>query len=392
MQAPPETPADAPPEARSALGHVVAAFVVSRLIVAVALVFVSAGLNHQLGAGQLQGWDGGWYAHIADHGYGYTERVDEADVDTDVVKTAYPYFPGLPALLWAGAAAGVPKGLTAVIVSNLCLLLALGGVHVLVRRRYSPRAAQLAVWALALFPGSVAFSMMYPESILLAASVWAFVAVESRPSRRLRDLWASLLAAVAALMRPNAIVVAVALAVWTLGFGRARAEERAREGSEAAPARRVLRALVVAGPAFAVFAAWLVYLWVAAGDPLVFVTAKSQWHEVTIVDTAVGFVTGTRAGQWMDLVLVLAGAAFVVARIRDLPGAWTLSWALLVLPSMLLGTVGLGRYTATSFVVAVAIGLTLARWRPAAGTVLLSVSAAGLGLTAVQIFASHWVP
>lgn len=364
--------------------HVLCAFVVSRLVVVVALVFVSAGLNHDLGAGQLQGWDGGWYAHIADSGYRYTEVVDEHGEAPDVVKTAYPYFPGLPALLRAGEAVGLPKGLTAVAAANACLLLALLGVHVLARRRYSERVAVLAVWALALFPGSVAMSMMYPESILLAASVGAFVAVERRS-----DLWASLAAAAAALMRPNGIVVAVALAVWTLGWGRGGSDA---EGPTETPGRRLRRTLVVAGPACVALAAWLAFLWAKSGDPLVFVTAKSQWHEVTIVETVAGLFSGARAGQWMDLVLVLAGTGFVIARIRDLPGAWTLSWALLVLPSLVLGTVGLGRYTATSFVVATAIGITLARWRPWIGTGLLALTAGGLGLTAVQVFASHWVP
>lgn len=391
MQDPPEpglgevVTAEKPAAARSARWHVLAAFVASRLVVAAALVFVSAGLNHDLGAGQLQGWDGGWYGHIADHGYSYTERVDEPSVDSDVVKTAYPYFPGLPALLRAGEAVGVPKGVTGVVASNVALVLSLWGVHVLARRRYPPRAAALSVWALALFPGSVALSMMYPESILVAASVWAFVAVDSAPTTRGRDLWAALAAVVAALMRPNGIVVAVALAVWTLGWGRGH-------GAMGRTDRGLRRTLVVAGPAFAVFAAWLAYLWVLSGDPLAFVTAKSQWHEVTIVETAVGFFTGARAGQWMDLVLAAAGAAFVLGRIRDLPGAWTLSWALFVLPSMVLGTVGLGRYTATSFVVAIAVGVTLTRWPKPAAAAVLALSTCGLGLTAVEIFASRWVP
>lgn len=381
---------DQPSSTVSGPGHVVAAFVVSRLIVALALVFVSAGINHQLGVGQLQGWDGGWYANIAEHGFGYTERVDEAGVDADVVKTAYPYFPGLPALLRAGEAAGVPKGVTAVVVTNVCLLLALWGVQILVRRRFSQRASVLAVWAMALFPGSVSLSMMYPEAVLLAASVWAFVAVDAGPGHRHRDLWAAGAAAVAALMRPNGIVVTVALAVWTLGWGRGRAP--GGDDTTAPLGRRLRRTLVVAGPAFVAFAAWLAYLWAATGNPFVFVTAKAQWHEVTIVESVAGLITGVRVSQWMDLVLAAVGAVFVLARVRDLPGAWTLSWALLVLPSMVLGTVGLGRYTATSFVVAVAVGATLDRWPRPAAVSLLALSAGGLGLSAVQIFASHWVP
>src|SRR5437868_3312918 len=83
---------------------------------------------------------------------------------------------------------------------------AVAGVSRLASRRGGPRVAALSVWSLALFPASFVFSMTYPSAIFLAASVWAFVLVEEH-----HDLAAGLVAVGAALVRPNGLVLAVAL-------------------------------------------------------------------------------------------------------------------------------------------------------------------------------------
>src|SRR6185437_7712739 len=95
-------------------------------------------------------------------------------------------------------------------------LVALAGVYRLASRRGGSRVAALAVWALALFPASFVFSMTYPSAIFLAASVWAFVLVEER-----HDLAAGLVVVAAALVRPNGLVVALALIVAVRTWRRA---------------------------------------------------------------------------------------------------------------------------------------------------------------------------
>src|SRR5206468_1560829 len=94
------------------------------------------------------------------------------------------------------------------IVNQAAFLVALVGVYVLARRHVSGRAAELATWALALFPASFVFSLGYPSSLFLAAMVWAFVLVEDR-----HDLLAGALAVAATMLRPNGFVVVLALAV-----------------------------------------------------------------------------------------------------------------------------------------------------------------------------------
>src|SRR5262249_41000666 len=146
------------------------------------------------------------------------------------------------------------------------LLVALAGVHVLARRHGSARAALLAVWALALFPASFVFSMTYPSSLYLACSVWAFVCIgaEHLPGR---DWWAGLIAAGAAIVRPNGFIVVVALvvAVWS-----------------------VRRAVPVVLPSLLAVVAWCWYCYDRTGDAFVFLTVKERWQEVSIVDLFTG--------------------------------------------------------------------------------------------------------
>ena len=138
----------------------------------------------------------------------------------------WPFAPGLPALIRVLGELGDDRVLIFV-VNQLAFLVALFGLYRLAARHGGPRVALLAVWALALFPASFVFSMTYPSAIFLAASVWGFLLVEQRTLTG--DLGAGVLAAVAASVRPNGVVVAVALvvAVWwswrrVLCVGRAR--------------------------------------------------------------------------------------------------------------------------------------------------------------------------
>jgi Gpi18-like mannosyltransferase len=87
-------------------------------------------------------------------------------------------------------------------------LVALAGLYKLAQRHASPRAAGLAVWCMCFFPASFVFSMICPSSVFLAASVWAFVLIEDH-----HDLAAGGLAACAAIVRPNGVIVAIALTI-----------------------------------------------------------------------------------------------------------------------------------------------------------------------------------
>lgn len=336
-----------------------AAFAVSRVLILVVLAGVTAGAQGAFSWAPLQDWDGEWFRRIADVGFAAATGPNG--------QTGFPFFPGLPALLRAGTVVGIPPGVTGVVLANAALVAGLWGVHRVAEERFGKRVAVLAVWVLALWPASAPFGMVYSDVFVLAASVWAFIALEWN-----RVLAASALALVCTTMRPNAVVVAVALAV------------------AARTPRRVLAVLV---PSILFVVAWMLYLRSVTGDPLAFLHAKGAWEEVPIwaaVGHALGF--GYPTPQWLDIGLAAAGCAFVALQARRIPPAWTVLFVLSVLPSMVLGTVGLGRYTATCFAVPVAAAATLDRFPSRVNVGLLTASACGLMFAAAQNFMHHWLP
>jgi hypothetical protein len=331
---------------------VVLAWVVSRALVAVVLWSV---WSETTGA-PFAAWDGGWYVDIARLGYGFVHPDG---------KTPYPFFPLLPGILRAGLTLDLPPEVVGVVASHLAFLIALLGLYELTRARFGSAAASVAVWSLALFPGSTTFSMVYPEAIFLAATVWAFVALD-----RDRVPPAALLATVAALARPNGPATAVALAV-------AVAMDPAR--------RRSLPwlALPCAG-----VAAWIAALWSWTGDPLVFLRAKSAWAEVT----ALSVLSGRHALPTVDT----ASGAFAVLSIavawRRIPAAWIVLAVLWLLPPLVLGILGLPRYVATCFPVFVAVGYISQRVRPVLVGSALAVFAAGLAVLTARIGSGRMMP
>lgn len=333
------------------LGAVVVPFVVSRLLSAAfiavgATVFADRSLTLQ----EFAQFDGNWYAHIAQHGY----SIDYVPG----VQSAWPFFPLLPAVMRLAAVFAVPVEAGALVVNHAVFLLGLAGVYRIASRHAPDGAARLAVWAVALFPTSFLFSMVYPEAIVFTASVWAFILLEDR-----LDLAAGAAAAVATLARPNGVLVAVALA-----FGVGRAWRR-------------LPAIV--GPSVVALGAWLVYVWVRTGDPRTIYWAKDGWHEVTLGM----FFGGGRDTLTVlpHLALGLAVAAALVIERRHIPLAWMAFTGLWILPSLWLGMVGIGRYAAGTFPPFVAAGRILHRWGTAAWTVAFAMAIVG------QMAACYWV-
>src|SRR5262249_47412598 len=153
------------------------------------------------------------------------------------------------------------------VVNQLLFLVALAGVYRLAARHGGTTVATLSVWALALFPASFVFSMTYPSAIFLAASVWAFVLVEEQ-----HDVAAGLVAAAAALVRPNGLVLAVALvvAVWSWR-----------------------RAVLVAVPSVVAVVAWCVYCYDRTGDAFVFLTTQSPGPGGTFLGPFEGHLEGS---------------------------------------------------------------------------------------------------
>jgi hypothetical protein len=330
-------------------------WVVSQVIAGVALVAAASwpfddGLHF---TSFTTRWDGGFYLGIAESGYGPVETL----------FPRWPFAPGLPGVIRVIGELGIDERVGIHVLNQLAFLIALLGVRTLALRYGSATSATLAMWALALFPAAFIFSMTYPSAMFLAAMVWAFVLVEDR-----HDLAAGLLAAAATLLRPNGLVVALALvvAVWS-----------------------VRRAALVLGPAVLALAAWCVYCWDRTGEPLVWLTTKEKWQEIGVIDAITG---GAKWSLLPHVALGVAAVAVVVVQRRRMPVSWLVLTGLVIVPAAVTGLVGTARYAVECFPPFVAGGQLLERWSVRIRVLLLVGSAVGLFVFAYVVGRYDLVP
>ncbi len=319
------------PPALRRLALPVGAFVASRVLV---LAAIAAG-NHLRGArdlvrDSLHLWDGNWYLSAA-AGYVYPQLPPGADVG----QVNIAFFPAYPLLIrWASGATEVTPLAAAIALTWVFGALAVVAVWLLVRRVADDEVADRAALLLAFFPGTVVFSMVYSESVMLAAAAGCLLALLSQ-----RWLAAGLLGALASAARPNGLVLAACCAWAALAVFRSQRDWR-----------------VFVAPALAPLGAvtWLGWLWWRTGEPLMWLRVQRQgWGE------GVDFGRSTMR----DIVTVSRLADDL--NLADLPMATLLRVAGLV-------------------VVAVAL-LALARWRPPAVLVVYTAGVLALSLLSVTL-------
>src|SRR5262249_6437008 len=146
---------------------------------------------------------------------------------------------------------------TGVVGNHVAFFVALVGLHRSLRRRASPTATTLALWALALFPAAFAFSLVYPSALVLSSSVRAVLFVVEH-----LDLAAGARAAAAMLAWPARLWRVVCSAA-PVGQKRRRVES-------------------TCAPAIGAFAGWVLYNLARTGGPVKFYVAKRAWNEVTL--------------------------------------------------------------------------------------------------------------
>jgi hypothetical protein len=146
-------------------------------------------------------WDSVWYLAVAHSGYG-----------SDPAKPAFfPLYPLLLRALRSDIVAGIALSVACFAIASLLL-------HRLTALELGPQAAGPAVLALALFPGSLYFSMVYSEALFLALSVGAVYA-----ARTGRWGWAGALGALGAATRSAGVLLVLPLALlWWACSRRAR--------------------------------------------------------------------------------------------------------------------------------------------------------------------------
>ena len=144
-------------------------------------------------------------------------------------------------------------------------------------------------------------------------------------------------AAVAALSRPNGVIVVLALLI-AVGF----------------VFRRVVAVML---PVVVALAGWVWYNALRTGDPLKFFDAKGAWHEVTIFN----FVSQVSADAVLHLAIATLAVVLVVLVRRRIPTSWLWYTILGLAPSLVFGVVGLARYATDSFPPTIAAAMLLDR-------------------------------
>ena len=216
-------------------------------------------------------WDSGWYFDIARNGY-YINPDGQSSI---------AFFPLYPLLMRACAwpFGGTDRALwvAGIALSYAGLFLGLACLHRLTERTLGDReTARRTVLYVAVFPFAYFFTQVYTESLFLLLTVAAVLAATSS-----RWGWAGLLGALAALTRPNGVLIAVPLGLLALA-DRPRLLELARRTA----------AVLLVPLGLALFCA---FAWRLSGDPFAWLRAQEHW----------GYTVGNV--PWVELMRLLDG-------------------------------------------------------------------------------------
>ena len=252
---------------------------ISRLVVAVAAVFVIVlAPGHGLRS-VFTSWDGQWYTSIAEHGYlpgsGVVRPNGPPTADTSV-DGAVAYLPLYPMIV-AAVGLVVPGHLDAV---ALAVSFAIGGAAAVAFTELAMTLrpedeSRRAVLLFCFFPGAFILSFAYPEGLVILLACVCLLAL-------LRHRWliAGVTAALASATRPNGLALAVACAV--------AAVVAIRQDHD----RSSLVAPILAPMGFLAF---LAYLWWRTGEAGYWFRANRVfWHD--------------RIGRWPEFRVLVGGS------------------------------------------------------------------------------------
>ena len=304
------------------------------------IAIVNTALRHHPILLQVTNWDGRWYRALAEAGY--PAHVSHAQ-STLGFFPLYPivvwlvahlfYWPASDSFGWAIVCAGVT-------VSTLGGLMATVLAQKLASGWWGEAAGRRAAVLFCLFPGSVVFSMVYAEGILIPLAIAVILALE-----RERWLLAGVLAGFATATEPEAVVLVLACAT-------ASARELRRRGWRAAAWRRSLLAPVLSLAGVAAFAA---FLWAWTGTPFAnLIAQRDGWGEKTdplalahlasMLGSEISFAHFNHPTINLNLVVGLAGAvvlfvmlALVFKSRREISPAaiiWTLGISVVALTAV----------------------------------------------------------
>ena len=368
------------PRDRRALTRVVAAFLLTRFIlyvtgsVAIRMLPPDSGprvealLGKNLSLATWVRWDAWWYLSVAERGYWFDPHG----------PSNVAFFPLLPLLIKGVGALTGDVIVAGLLVANLAAMGAILALWRWVRAEAGPAAAERAALWLLVYPFSFFFHSIYAESLFFLLATLAFDA-SARGQRLAAGLWGSL----AATTRPMGVLLTPALA-WGLW-------RECRAGRHLRPRDVIAVFLPAAG-----LGAYMVYLWVAVGDPLAFWKAHvvgwdvqfqwalaNYWREAYWILTRLARVHAYT--YLLDATRVLLPVVFVALtvqvfrRLGGVPGVYA---SLAVVVSVFFAPDSVGRELLAVTPAFAAIGLTGPR-----GTLGETLRLSSLGFLLLFLFA-----
>lgn len=283
--------------AGSSRGRVVGWYLLSRLLVWVAMALVVQ-LAGKTMPEVLHGlWDARWYTMIAAHGYPahHAPMVHQFE-GFSLNQWSIAYLPGLPLAIAGLHALGMPIVASGLLISFAGGLVAALAVLELGRTAFGEAVGERAATLFCLFPGALVFSWIYSEGLALAFGLWALVFLVRR-----RWALAGALAAVAGAVHSD-VAVALSLAcVVAAGLALYRTRE--------------WKALVAPALAPLGMLGYLAYLQVHTGSWRNWLlTQRYGWRQHvdfgkhTLLATGNALLSPTMVDSWLPL----AGAVFAI--------------------------------------------------------------------------------
>lgn len=365
-------------ELKEALGPYLAARVCVAAGYAAAQSVAASSTDESLWTHVRQGlvtWDGAFYRNIAAHGY----SLPASGLAEDNGLRFFPLYPLLArglALFTLGNAA-----IALVIIANVAAFLCLVALRRLVADTLGDDdLARRSMWWLALFPAGAVMVMAYAESLMLLATLGAFLAVRAR-----RWPTAAALVFAAALTRPVGILLALPMAVEVWAN---------RQALRTALDRAAAAATIVAAPL-----GTATYLWAvgrAYGDPMIPIDVQSSLRgdlqfPVTRLWNAVELTLGESQKDGPNLAFALALLAAIVIMARVVPLSWTIYTAATVTVALSSTNIdSIGRYGLVAFPVAVAYAHLFASERRSSSA--LAISAGGLVAITTMSLVGTYIP
>ena len=252
--------------ARQELHWVVLVYLGTRVLL-LAAAAVQGLIGHHNFLHELANWDGLWYREVANHGY--PQFASHA-------QTTLGFLPMYPIAIWTVMQVIAPVSphgaiwnstVAGLLISCAGGLIAAVLVHRLATGWWDERTARRATALFCLFPGSVVFSMVYSEGLLIPLALGCILALQQR-----RWLPAGVLAGFATAVEPTALVLVAVCGVSAL-------VELHRRGWTDPAARRSLLAPALSVTGIAAFA---LFLWAWTGTPLASYQAQHYgWKEKT---------------------------------------------------------------------------------------------------------------